>query len=852
MKHPSDQFDSGTGDTPLPGSPPAGDADSQTRTVAYQGRGEPAASHAVVDEDQPTIISDRPAAAPDEFFQSMPLGKLAASLEGRRLDHFIVERMIGGGGMGAVFRGRDERLNRTVAIKVVPAARRDAETLRRFRLEAQAAAKLDHPNIARVYYVGEADHWNYIVFEFIDGVNLRDLVAMHGPLSIDDAVYYTRQVAEALEHAHERGVVHRDIKPSNILITAGGIAKVVDMGLARHTAVDRSTADETASGVTLGTFDYISPEQARNPRDADVRSDLYSLGCTLFYMLTGNPPFPEGTALQKLLNHGSLPPPDPRAWREDISDQLYAIMMKLMAKQPADRYQRPIDLVNDLMLLAEVENLPRSQTPGTVLMAPTVAQRSLVEASLPWLMALAALLGTALWLQVQDISSRYQLPALNYERPTLGPGAAKVATTSSQPATVDRAAPTDEASAASSSQANGGDELLLPERPVGLQAVVVAAKEEEVQGGRWAASLDQALQALQVDSGLREIVVRGEVSLNRPMRLGGRRFVIRGEATKGATIRVRLPSQSGDGLAANALELASGQLLFENVHLMVDARQRAGDSVARWLRLAPGAQVTFRQCWVTLIDDPRRTKTATADWIAVPVAAESTARIEPDASAITRIGVERTVVRGYANLIRWQATADPGVQLEVNLRESLVALSGSLLKADQVVSSAAGAGVGEQAVAKLICQDATLYTRQPPLVLNFAGAPDPAFKITRLAQRCVFGAPMGSVYAVMEGVVPDNLFGPFDWLYLGGRENYYDSTIRGLCSCRDELGSEVFVFGFEESRADGWFTEENFQRSVPWKSPTSIEAVELSRATPADFELADKAEPVGFRPVNGT
>jgi serine/threonine protein kinase len=317
----------------------------------------PSESSELIAEDDKTIISQRPIAPPEEYFRAMPLGELAGLLEGRRLDHFLVERMIGGGGMGAVFRGRDLRLDRTVAIKVIPSSKRDPETLRRFRLEAQAAARLDHPNIARVYYVGESERWNYIVFEFIDGVNIRDLVAMQGPLSVDEAVFYTRQVAEALHHAHERAVVHRDIKPSNILVTAAGVIKVVDMGLARTTALDQSTADATASGVTLGTFDYISPEQARNPRDADVRSDLYSLGCSLFFMLTGQPPFSEGTVLQKLLKHGSVPPPDPRGWREDLSDQVYAILMKLMAKQPHDRYQNPAELINDLLILADVEGL---------------------------------------------------------------------------------------------------------------------------------------------------------------------------------------------------------------------------------------------------------------------------------------------------------------------------------------------------------------------------------------------------------------------------------------------------------------------------------------------------------------
>ncbi|MFO1066828.1 MAG: protein kinase [Pirellulales bacterium] len=362
-------------------------------------------------DHEPTVISRRPAAAPAEFYRSLSLVELGKSLEGRQLDHFRLDRMIGGGGMGAVFHGRDLRLDREVAIKVIPESRRDPETLRRFRTEAQSAARLDHPNIARVYDIGEDETWNYIVFEYIEGINLRDLVQTQGPLSIDDAVFFTRQVAEALQHAHQRDVVHRDIKPSNVIITPGGMAKVVDMGLARNTSMDKSTADQTASGVTLGTFDYISPEQARDPRDADVRSDLYSLGCTLFYMLTGKPPFPEGTALQKLLSHGSQPPPDPRLWREDVSDQLHAVLEKLMAKRPADRYQKPLDLINDLLLIAQVEGLQRSRAATTLLITPSVAQRTFLELHLPWMTAAAAVLAIAFWLGSADsLTTPFEIP----------------------------------------------------------------------------------------------------------------------------------------------------------------------------------------------------------------------------------------------------------------------------------------------------------------------------------------------------------------------------------------------------------------------------------------------------------
>src|SRR5437763_5879774 len=203
--------------------------------------------------------------------------------------------------------------------------------IRRFKNEAQRAARLDHPNIARVYYVGEDGGWNFIVFEFIEGTNLRDRAEKDGPLDLEQALHYTLQIAEALAHSSSREVVHRDIKPSNVLVTASDQVKLVDMGLARLHQVESEADDLTASGVTLGTFDYISPEQARDPRAADVRSDIYSLGCTLFYMLTGRPPFPDGTVLQKLLQHQGDEPADPREFRPDLPDDLVRLLWRMLA-----------------------------------------------------------------------------------------------------------------------------------------------------------------------------------------------------------------------------------------------------------------------------------------------------------------------------------------------------------------------------------------------------------------------------------------------------------------------------------------------------------------------------------------
>jgi serine/threonine-protein kinase len=251
--------------------------------------------------------------------------------------------------MGAVFRAWDTDLHRTVAVKVLSNYQTDdAETERRFQVEARSAARLDHPNIARVHYVGQDRGIRYIVFEYIEGTNIRDLVYDRGPLPLAEAVNYTQQIAAALIHAAEREVVHRDIKPSNIIVTPDGQAKLVDMGLARYEPLDRTERDMTETGVTLGTFDYIAPEQAKNPRDADVRSDMYSLGCTLYFMLAGQPPFPSGTAMQKVLAHQSDAPPDVRAFRPDVPIELVEILAAMLAKRPEDRFQDPSQLLSAL------------------------------------------------------------------------------------------------------------------------------------------------------------------------------------------------------------------------------------------------------------------------------------------------------------------------------------------------------------------------------------------------------------------------------------------------------------------------------------------------------------------------
>ena len=338
-----------------------------------------------------------PAGAADAPRSSAEIG---LRLQGTMLGAYRLDSFIGGGGMGAVFRALDTTLDRTVAVKVLAGGQADdEEMLRRFRNEAQSAARLDHENIGRVFAVGSDEGWHYIVFEFIEGQNLRDLVREQGAFPLGRTIDVAVQVADALEHASEREVVHRDIKPSNIVITPAGKARIVDMGLARlhHLEGDR---DLTVSGVTLGTFDYISPEQARDSRTADVRSDLYSLGCTMFFMLTGRPPFADGSMVQKLLRHQQERPPAIESLRPDVPRAFGQILERLMEKDPAARYQRPADLVAELIAFADTHGHAIAATrPVMPPMAPSPPQRP--AARLPWLVPVLGLAATiaALWYQ---------------------------------------------------------------------------------------------------------------------------------------------------------------------------------------------------------------------------------------------------------------------------------------------------------------------------------------------------------------------------------------------------------------------------------------------------------------------
>ena len=258
---------------------------------------------------------------------------------------YKVLEKLGSGGMGAVYLCEHKLMRRRVAVKVLPTAKaNDDSSLQRFYREARAVAALDHPNIVHAYDIDQDEQLHFLVMEYVDGASLQDLVKSSGPLDIERACHYIRQAANGLEHASRAGLVHRDIKPGNILVDRTGLVKILDMGLARFFNDEEDNVTKAFEETVLGTADYLAPEQAVDSHSVDVRADIYSLGATFYYMLTGRTPFGDGTVAQKLLWHQSRQPKPVTEYRQDVPDDLAALILKMMAKDPADRYQTPQEL----------------------------------------------------------------------------------------------------------------------------------------------------------------------------------------------------------------------------------------------------------------------------------------------------------------------------------------------------------------------------------------------------------------------------------------------------------------------------------------------------------------------------
>jgi serine/threonine protein kinase len=253
---------------------------------------------------------------------------------------------IGKGGMGHVFKGVHEMLGRVEAVKVLPKDRTSRETIDSFQREIRAQAQLDHPNLVRVSYAGQDGDTYFLVTEYVPGTDLRQLVRRHGRLTMHEAATIISQAAQGLGYAHEKGLVHRDVKPGNLLVTPEGKTKVIDLGLAWY--LHRTDETDSNAGRLVGTADYLAPELIRSPGEPLPECDIYSLGCTLYYAVTGKVPFPGGRTSDKLRRHLEESPLNPRRINPDLSDMFLDVMADMMEKDPVRRLRSMQEVIERL------------------------------------------------------------------------------------------------------------------------------------------------------------------------------------------------------------------------------------------------------------------------------------------------------------------------------------------------------------------------------------------------------------------------------------------------------------------------------------------------------------------------
>ncbi len=281
---------------------------------------------------------------------------LAGKYKGFFLDKYKLLGLLGTGGMSSVYLAESKNTRQKRAIKVLPKKKvSDKSYLDRFYREGKAAASLNHPNIVRIYDINNSGDTHYMVMEYVQGADLYETVRDNGPLAIDDAIEATIQSAEGLLHAHDKKMVHRDVKPANLLLMENGTIKILDLGLALFNAEGEESLTVLYNEKVMGTADYLSPEQAVNSHEVDHRADIYSLGCTLYFLLTGRPPYDKGTLAQRIAMHQTQEPDCILESRVDCPQGLIDICTKMMRKNPDDRF---VDCKEIMAVLKQFRDSP--------------------------------------------------------------------------------------------------------------------------------------------------------------------------------------------------------------------------------------------------------------------------------------------------------------------------------------------------------------------------------------------------------------------------------------------------------------------------------------------------------------
>jgi eukaryotic-like serine/threonine-protein kinase len=304
-----------------------------------------------------------------------------AGVQSLTLNDYVLLEPLGQGGMGVVYKARHRRMDRIVALKTLhPRALESADALDRFRREAKAAARLSHPNIVQAFDAGEIDGLHYLVMEYVEGSDFARTIRESGVISARRAVHYIAQAAKGLAYAHKQGVIHRDIKPQNLLVDSEHKVKVLDMGLARLNSGESAndpgtgTSQLTKSGVIMGTVDFMAPEQAVNTRNANEKSDMYSLGCTLHFLLTGNTMYQGETFAERLLAHHNDPQPSLTAVNSKIPQSVEDVFFRMTAKQPSDRYDSMDEVEKELIRVFKQLNSKGNRESGSSGAASTSEQ----------------------------------------------------------------------------------------------------------------------------------------------------------------------------------------------------------------------------------------------------------------------------------------------------------------------------------------------------------------------------------------------------------------------------------------------------------------------------------------------